>query len=408
MSSTTAPDDTRMNALEVRASGSLASVFGLRMLGLFLILPVFAVHAKSLAGGESAILVGLAMGMYGLTQAIGQIPFGIASDRYGRKRIILIGLVLFILGSLIAAVDESIYWVIVGRAVQGAGAVSAAVTALIADSTRDEHRTKAMALVGASIGLTYAASLVLAPLLYTSVGMRGMFLLVALLALFAIALVIFVAPQAPPRSPETVSFQTVIRDPELMRMNFGVFSLHAIQMSMFVVLPNILVSAGGIPIDQHWKIYLPVVLASFILMLPPIFLGEKRGRMKQVFVSAIALLLLVEIGLRAAVTQSSLSFEMVVMLLLAFFVAFNILEASQPSLVSRMAPAGARGAALGVYNTMQAIGLFAGGAGGGLLAQYFGGPAVFTAGCLLIVGWLIIAASMKNLPRRARREAVPT
>ncbi len=408
MSSTTAPDDTRMNALEVRASVSLASVFGLRMLGLFLILPVFAVHAKSLAGGESAILVGLAMGMYGLTQAIGQIPFGIASDRYGRKRIILIGLVLFILGSLIAAVDESIYWVIVGRAVQGAGAVSAAVTALIADSTRDEHRTKAMALVGASIGLTYAASLVLAPLLYTSVGMRGMFLLVALLALFAIALVIFVAPQAPPRSPETVSFQTVIRDPELMRMNFGVFSLHAIQMSMFVVLPNILVSAGGIPIDQHWKIYLPVVLASFILMLPPIFLGEKRGRMKQVFVSAIALLLLVEIGLRAAVTQPSLSFEMVVMLLLAFFVAFNILEASQPSLVSRMAPAGARGAALGVYNTMQAIGLFAGGAGGGLLAQYFGGPAVFTAGCLLIVGWLIIAASMKNLPRRARREAVPT
>ncbi len=397
-----------MTALEVRASVSLASVFGLRMLGLFLILPVFAVHAKSLAGGESAILVGLAMGMYGLTQAIGQIPFGIASDRYGRKRIILIGLVLFILGSLIAAVDESIYWVIVGRAVQGAGAVSAAVTALIADSTRDEHRTKAMALVGASIGLTYAASLVLAPLLYTSVGMRGMFLLVALLALFAIALVIFVAPQAPPRSPETVSFQTVIRDPELMRMNFGVFSLHAIQMSMFVVLPNILVSAGGIPIDQHWKIYLPVVLASFILMLPPIFLGEKRGRMKQVFVSAIALLLLVEIGLRAAVTQSSLSFEMVVMLLLAFFVAFNILEASQPSLVSRMAPAGARGAALGVYNTMQAIGLFAGGAGGGLLAQYFGGPAVFTAGCLLIVGWLIIAASMKNLPRRARREAVPT
>ncbi len=193
-----------------------------------------------------------------------------------------------------------------------------------------------------------------------------------------------------------------------MRMNFGVFALHAIQMSMFVVLPNVLVNAGGMAISEHWKLYLPVVLVSFVLMLPPIFVGEKTGRMKLVFVSSIALLLVVELGLRAAVTQAELSFGLLVMLLLAFFVAFNILEASQPSLVSRLAPAGSRGAALGVYNTMQAIGLFAGGAGGGLLAQRFGGPAVFTAGCLLTVAWLIIAASMKNLPRRAKRAAVPT
>lgn len=397
-----------MTALEVRASVSLASIFGLRMLGLFLILPVFAVHATSLPGGDNATLVGLAMGMYGLTQAIGQIPFGIASDKYGRKRIIVIGLLLFIAGSLLAAIDTHVIWVIIGRAVQGAGAVSAAVTALIADSTRDEHRTKAMALVGASIGLTYAASLVVAPVLYAVIGMRGMFLLVAALAAAAIAVVLFVVPQAPPRSPERASFADVLRDGELMRMNFGVFALHAIQMSMFVVLPNVLVSAGGLSIDQHWKIYLPVVLASFVLMLPPIFLGEKRGRMKQVFVSAIALLLIVEVGLRSAVVQPQLSFELLVMLLLAFFVAFNILEASQPSLVSRLAPAGARGAALGVYNTMQAIGLFAGGAGGGLLAQHFGGPAVFTAGCLLTVAWLIIASSMKNLPRRAKGVAAPT
>jgi MFS family permease len=383
-----------MTALEVRASVSLASIFGLRMLGLFLILPVFAVHATSLPGGNNAILVGLAMGMYGLTQAIGQIPFGIASDRYGRKRIIVIGLLLFIAGSLLAAIDTHVIWVIIGRAVQGAGAVSAAVTALIADSTRDEHRTKAMALVGASIGFSYAASLVIAPVLYAAVGMRGMFLLVAVLAAAAIAVVLFVVPQAPPRSPERASFRDVLRDGELMRMNVGVFALHAIQMSMFVVLPNVLVSAGGMSIDQHWKIYLPVVLASFVLMLPPIFLGEKRGRMKHVFVTAIVLLLIVEVGLRAAVVQPQLSFGLLVMLLLAFFVAFNILEASQPSLVSRLAPPGARGAALGVYNTMQAIGLFAGGAGGGLLAQHFGGPAVFTAGCLVTVAWLIIAASM--------------
>jgi MFS family permease len=400
-------ESSRMSPLEIRAAVSLASIFGFRMLGLFLILPVFAVHAKSLPGGGDATLVGLAMGMYGLTQAIGQIPFGMASDRYGRKRIIVIGLLLFILGSLIAAIDTHVVWVIIGRAVQGAGAVSAAVTALIADSTRDEHRTKAMALVGGSIGLTYAASLVISPLLYSTIGMSGMFLFVALLAAAAIAVVAFIVPKAPPRPPERASFAQVLGDRELMRMNFGVFALHAIQMSMFVVLPNVLVSAGGMPVDQHWKIYLPVVLASFVLMLPPIFLGEKRGQMKMVFVSSIFLLLLVELGLRAAVTQTELSVGMLVSLLLAFFVAFNILEASQPSLVSRLAPAGARGAALGVYNTMQAIGLFAGGAGGGLLAQHFGGPAVFSAGCVVTVAWLIIASSMKRLPRRAPSNAVP-
>ncbi len=397
-----------MTATEIRASASLASIFGLRMLGLFLILPVFAVHAKSLPGGDNATLVGLALGMYGLTQAFGQIPFGIASDRFGRKPVIVIGLLLFIIGSLIAAIDTHVIWVVIGRAVQGAGAVSAAVTALIADSTRDEHRTKAMALVGASIGLTYAASLVVSPLLYSAVGMSGMFLLVAVLAAAAIGVVLFIVPPAPPRSPERASFVQVLREPELMRMNFGVFALHAIQMSMFVVLPSVLVNAGGLPLDEHWKLYLPVVLVSFVLMLPPIFIGEKTGRMKPVFVSAIALLLLVEFGLRAAVAQPQLSFGLLVALLLAFFVAFNILEASQPSLVSRLAPTGSRGAALGVYNTMQAIGLFAGGAGGGWLAQRFGGPAVFTAGCLLTVAWLIIAASMKNLPRRAKRAAVPT
>ena len=397
-----------MTATEIRASASLASIFGLRMLGLFLILPVFAVHAKSLPGGDNATLVGLALGMYGLTQAFGQIPFGIASDRFGRKPVIVIGLLLFIIGSLIAAIDTHVIWVVIGRAVQGAGAVSAAVTALIADSTRDEHRTKAMALVGASIGLTYAASLVVSPLLYSAVGMSGMFLLVAVLAAAAIGVVLFIVPPAPPRSPERASFVQVLREPELMRMNFGVFALHAIQMSMFVVLPSVLVNAGGLPLDEHWKLYLPVVLVSFVLMLPPIFIGEKTGRMKPVFVSAIALLLLVEFGLRAAAAQPQLSFGLLVALLLAFFVAFNILEASQPSLVSRLAPTGSRGAALGVYNTMQAIGLFAGGAGGGWLAQRFGGPAVFTAGCLLTVAWLIIAASMKNLPRRAKRAAVPT
>lgn len=401
-------EPSRMNAIEIRASVSLASIFGLRMLGLFLILPVFAFHAHSLPGGDNATWVGLALGMYGLTQAFGQIPFGMASDRFGRKRIIVIGLVLYIIGSLIAAVDTNIFWIIVGRAVQGAGAVSAAVTALIADSTRDEHRTKAMALVGASIGLTYAASLVIAPALYASIGMSGMFLLVAALAAAAIGVVLFITPEAPPRSAERAGFMEVLKHPELMRMNVGVFVLHAAQMSMFVVLPNVLVNAGGMAIDQHWKIYLPVVLASFLLMLPPIFVGEKRGKMKAVFLSAIALFVVVLMGLRWAVVQADFSLAWVICLLLGFFIAFNILEASQPSLVSRLAPAGSRGAALGVYNTMQAIGLFVGGAGGGWLAQHFGPASVFTAGCLLSLGWLIIASSMKSLPVRAKRVAVPS
>ena len=235
-----------------------------------------------------------------------------------------------------------------------------------------------------------------------------MFLLVAVLSILAIAVVLFIVPAAPPRSPEDASFIEVLRDPELMRMNMGVFALHAIQMSMFVMLPTVLVNAAGLPLDEHWKIYLPVVLVSFILMLPPIFLGEKRGKIKQVFVSAIALLLLVQIGLWAAVSQAVLAPSLMMMLLLAFFVAFNILEASQPSLVSRLAPVGARGAALGVYNTLQAVGLFVGGAGGGLLAQHFGGPAVFMVGCLITVAWLIIATSMKSLPRRSKpQQAVP-
>jgi MFS family permease len=390
----------RMTRTEIRASVSLASVFALRMLGLFLILPVFSVHAKSLPGGNNAALVGLALGIYGLTQSFGQIPFGAASDKYGRKRVIVIGLILFAAGSLIAAVATDIVWVIVGRAVQGAGAISAAVTAFIADSTREEHRTKAMAMVGGSIGLTFAVSLVAAPLMYDVIGMGGIFLLIGILSLLAIPVVLFVVPDAPARTPERVSFSKVLNDGELMRLNYGVFALHVTQMAMFVVMPSALVQYAGLPLSAHWKIYLPVVLASFVLMLPPVFIGEKHGKTKQVFVAAIALLLLVEIGMWVALSQPTTHWLVLVMLLLVFFIAFNILEASQPSLVSRIAPTAARGTALGVYNTLQALGLFCGGALGGWLTQHAGASSVFVLGAGLTVVWLIIAANMKNLPRR--------
>jgi MFS family permease len=393
-----------MNATELRASTSLASIFALRMLGLFLILPVFSVHAKTLPGGESTTLIGLALGIYGLTQSFGQIPFGAASDRYGRKKIIIIGLLLFALGSLICALADNIYWVILGRAVQGAGAISAAVTAFIADATRDEHRTKAMAMVGGSIGLTFAGSLVAAPVLYEMIGMHGLFYLVAILSLVGIAVVAWVTPAAPPLPKSQARFAEVLRNPELMRMNYGVFALHVTQMAMFVVMPSALVQWAGLPVQEHWKVYLPVVLLSFAFMLPPIFVGEKRGKMKQVFVAAIGLLLLVQVAMWLVFASGGAKAWVLVLTLLVFFIAFNVLEAAQPSLVSRLAPASGRGAALGVYNTLQALGLFCGGALGGWLTQHAGPSSVFILGALLSLGWLVIALNMKNLPRRSQAQ----
>lgn len=392
---------SRMSPLEIRASASLASIFALRMLGLFLVLPVLAVHAKTMPGGNDASMVGLALGIYGLTQALGQIPFGSASDRFGRKPVIIVGLLLFALGSFIAAGADSLVGVTVGRAVQGSGAISAAVTAFIADATREEHRTKAMAMVGVSIGLTFAFSLVASPLLYAALGMRGLFVLIGALSLVAIVVLLRVVPKAPLVPRGRAAFRDVLANPELMRLNFGVFALHFTQMAMFVVIPSALVRYGDLPVGEHWKIYLPVVVLSFALMLPPIFVGEKRGKMKQVFVGAVALLLAVQVGMFFAVSSSHVHLSALVLLLLGFFVAFNVLEASQPSLVSRIAPAEARGAALGVYNTLQALGLFCGGAIGGYLVQHAGPSTVFILGAVLTAGWLIIASSMKSLPRRA-------
>lgn len=393
---------SRMTPTEIRASGSLASIFALRMLGMFLILPVFSVHAKSLPGGESTALVGLAMGIYGLTQAFGQIPFGVASDKYGRKRVIIIGLILFALGSFIAATATSLAWVTVGRAIQGAGAISAAVTAFIADTTREEHRTKAMAMVGGSIGLTFAISLIAAPLMYDLIGMGGIFALTGILSLVAILVIAYVVPPAPPKlAAKRVPFTRILADGELMRLNYGVFVLHVAQMAIFMVVPSALVQYADLPLSAHWKVYLPVVFASFALMLPPLFAGEKRGRMKQVFLAAIALMFAVQVGLWVFLSWPAMHWPILVMLLLAFFVSFNILEACLPSMVSRIAPPAAKGAALGVYNTLQAIGLFCGGVIGGWLQENRGPSSVFALCAVLTVVWIIIAANMKNLPHRA-------
>ena len=399
-----------MTSTEIRASVSLASIFGLRMLGLFLILPVFAVHAHTLPGGDDPLLVGLVLGIYSLTQGLLQLPFGMASDRLGRKPVIVFGLVLFALGSLVAAHATDIAWTIVGRALQGPGAISAAVTACIADLTRDSQRTKAMALVGASIGLTFALSLVAAPLLYEWVGMAGLFHLTGAMAVLGIAIVLFAVPPlhvpahavaADGTRLERTRFREVALDGELLRLNVGIFALHMVQMAMFVVLPAWLVERAQLPLADHWKIYLPVVAASFVLMVPPITWGERAGRLRAVVLASIALILAAQLGY-AAQPVGVWTFAV---LLLVFFAAFNVLEATVPSMVSRLAPPDVKGTALGLYNTVQALGLFAGGAIGGWASSRFGGVAVFVLCAGVMAVWFVVAMGARRWPQPGGRRA---
>ncbi len=391
-----------MSPLELRAALSLASLYALRMLGLFVILPIFAIHARTLPGFDPA-KVGWMLGIYGLTQGILQLPFGMASDRFGRKPVIVFGLMVFAIGSVIAALPGDIWTALLGRSLQGAGAISAAVTALLADLTREEHRSKAMALIGASISLMFAFSLVAAPLLYQSIGMPGIFLATGVLAVLAIGLVIWVVPPAPaPRATAMPpSFASVALAPELLRLNLGIFTLHMVLMAMFVVVPTALVESGGLAPGAHWKVYLPTLLLSFVVMVPPIIWAEKRGRNKSLLLAAVALMLATQIGLVVGIR----SLASIAALLFVFFVAFNILEAQLPALVSRFAPAAARGAALGVYNTTQALGLAAGGVIGGYLVKYTGVESVFVFGAAMVFLWFIAAFSMREPLKRSSASA---
>lgn len=400
-----APPNDRMSPEERRAGVSLASIFALRMLGLFLILPVFSVYAKTLPGGDNLALVGFALGAYGLTQAFFQIPYGIASDIFGRKLVIVIGLLVFALGSFVAAWAPDMTWIIIGRVLQGAGAISAAVTALAADLTREEHRTKVMAMIGSSIGLVFALSLVGSPILYGWIGMAGLFIMTGVLALAAIVMLLKVVPPAPPpHGHEKLPLRRVVMDPDLIRLNVGIFVLHVVQMAMFVVLPHALVNHGGLEAAAHWKVYLPAVLLSFAIMVPAIIAAERKDKMRPIFLAAIALLVVVQSGL----LLYSASLWALALWLVLFFVAFNVLEATLPSLVSRTAPPSAKGAALGVYNTTQALGLFVGGAAGGYVAQNFGDNAVFAACTGLVLVWLVVANSMNFPQRRVTAAATQT
>jgi MFS family permease len=392
----------RMSPQELRASLGLASVFGLRMLGMFIILPVFAPYARHLTGGQSQTMIGLALGIYGLTQACFQVPLGRLSDVWGRKRTIYLGLLVFAVGSLVAALAEDIYMVAIGRAIQGAGAISSALIALNADLTEAHNRTKSMAIIGMTIGATFILSMVAGAALDRLIGVAGIFAMTGILALLAMLVVRFIVPdpstaQGPSGEMRGATpVRDILRDGQLLRLNVGIFLLHGMLMAMFVAMPFEL--AVHLAQASHWKIYLGVMLASVMIMVPVMLTSERRHAQKAAFIGGVVVLALAELALAAG----SRDFVILLCAMVLFFAAFNLLEASLPSLVSRVAPADAKGTAIGVYSTMQFVGTFFGATAGGFIAQHYGNWAVF--GFCAVVGliWLPVAAGMR-VPQAVNR-----
>jgi MFS family permease len=386
-----------MEQQELRASASLAAVFSVRMLGLFMIYPVFAAFARQLPGA-TAYKIGLALGIYGLSQGLLQIPFGLLSDRIGRKVMIVIGLVVFAIGSAVAASSSSIDGIIWGRALQGCGAVGSVILALVADLTTEESRTKAMALVGMTIGSSFLVAIVTGPVVDGWIGLAGIFWLMTALALVGIAITVFVVP-APRRSRVHRDAQTLpglvgstLRNPELLRLDFGIFALHAMLTASFLVLPEVLPKTLGVTAREQWLVYLPVLLVSVLIMLPAIMVAERYRRMKSVFVAAIIALAASQFALAAAGQHPCV----LVAALVLFFAGFNIMEASLPSLVTKTAPPGSTGTATGIYSSSQFLGIFAGGIIGGWVHQAAGARGVFLLDGVVALAWLLIAATMSR------------
>lgn len=388
-----------LNRIEKKAAFSLASVFGVRMLGLFMILPVFAIYGEQLTG-YSPLWLGLAIGAYGLTQALLQIPMGILSDKYGRKPIILAGLVVFLIGSVIAALSTSIQGVVIGRAIQGMGAIASAILALAADLSREEQRPKVMATIGMFIGLSFTFAMILGPIVADAFGLSGLFWFTGFLTILAMLMIQFMVPYSVSKAPrgDNVALPNqitkLIKDPQLSRLNWGVFILHMALTACFVTLPKQFV-ASGLALDNHWQLYLPTLLGSFFLMVPFMIIAMKKQQEKPMFSAAVALLSVALFLLWLLPTGLwSLVFSVVL-----FFTAFNYLEATMPSMLSRLAPAGVKGSAMGVYSSSQFLGAFAGGIVGGFVASRFGEQSIFLVMALLCLMWLLLSFGMQKLKK---------
>ncbi|WP_027349274.1 MFS transporter [Halotalea alkalilenta] len=390
---------------ELRAISGLSTLYAIRMLGLFMILPVLTLYSEHLAHA-TPVLIGLALGAYGLTQALLQVPFGMLSDRIGRKSVIAVGLLLLLIGSIVAANATSIYGVILGRCLQGSGAVSGVIMALLADRTREEVRTSAMAVIGMSIGVSIGASMVIGPVLAHRFGLAGVFWSTALMAALGMLVLWRLIPKAPERSHKDVGMdmhqlRDVLARTDLLRLDLSIFALHAILTALFVVLPLKLISLG-IASESHGWVYLPIMATAFVAMAPLIIIAEKRRKMRPIFIGTVMLLVPVLSGMFALPDHS----RGLIALLWLFFVAFNLLEATLPSLVSKLAPAGGKGTALSLYSTSQFLGTTVGGSVGGLVAGAFGADAIFLFAALVALVWLGCIWGMPA-PRHLSSEIVP-